>query len=98
MTLKKTLDNTTLTIEINGRLDASTSPQLEEEVKNSIEGVNRLVLDFKDVEYISSAGLRALLKSHKLMMKQGEMVVINASETTREVFELTGFMDYLTIE
>lgn len=98
MTLKKTLNDTTLTIEIDGRLDASSSPQLEEEIKNSVEGVKKLVLDFQNVEYISSAGLRVLLKAQKLMMKQGKMIITNASETTREVFELTGFMDYLTLE
>lgn len=98
MTLKKTLNDTTLTIEIEGRVDASTSPQLEEEIKTSAAGVKKLVLDFQNVEYISSAGLRVLLKSQKMMMKQGQMIVTNASETIREVFELTGFMDYLTLE
>lgn len=98
MTLNKTLNDATLTIEINGRVDASTSPILEEEIKNSAAGVKKLVLDFQNVEYISSAGLRVLLKSQKMMMKQGQMVVANASETIREVFELTGFMDYLTLE
>ncbi|MGN0669601.1 MAG: STAS domain-containing protein [Oscillospiraceae bacterium] len=97
MTLNKNLDGTTLTIEIIGRLDTTTAPQLEEEIAASIGGINKLVLDFGQLEYISSAGLRVLLKSQKSMMKQGKMIIVNASETIREVFELTGFMDILTL-
>lgn len=97
MTVNKNLDGATLTIEIIGRLDTTTAPKLEVELKTSIDGVNKLVLDFAQLEYISSAGLRVLLKSQKTMMKQGEMIIINASETVREVFELTGFMDILTL-
>ena len=97
MTVNKNLDGTTLTVEIIGRLDTTTAPKLEAELKTSIDGINKLVLDFAQLEYISSAGLRVLLKSQKTMMKQGEMIIINASETVREVFELTGFMDILTL-
>lgn len=97
MTLNKNLDGTALTIRIIGRLDTGTSPQLEAEITSSIGGVSKLTLDFAELEYISSAGLRVLLKAQKAMMKQGEMVIINASETIREVFELTGFIDILTI-
>ena len=97
MTLNKKLDGTTLTIEIIGRLDTTTAPQLEEEITASIGGINKLVLDFGQLEYISSAGLRVLLKSQKSMMKKGKMIIVNASETIREVFELTGFMDILTL-
>lgn len=97
MTLNKTLDGTTLTIKIVGRLDTVTSPKLEEEIESSIGGVSKLVLDFAELEYISSAGLRVLLKTQKAIVKQGEMIIINASETIREVFELTGFIDILTI-
>ena len=97
MTVNKNLDGATLTIEIIGRLDTTTAPKLEAELKTSIDGVNKLVLDFAQLEYISSAGLRVLLKSQKTMMKQGKMVITNASETIREVFELTGFMDILTL-
>ena len=97
MTLNKNLDGTTLTIEIIGRLDTTTAPQLEEEITASISGINKLVLDFGQLEYISSAGLRVLLKSQKAMSRQGKMVIVNASETIREVFELTGFMDILTL-
>lgn len=97
MTLNTNLDGTTLTIEIIGRLDTTTAPQLEEEITASIGGINKLVLDFRQLEYISSAGLRVLLKSQKAMSRQGKMVIVNASETIREVFELTGFMDILTL-
>ena len=97
MTLNTNLDGTTLTIEIIGRLDTTTAPQLDEEITASIGGINKLVLDFGQLEYISSAGLRVLLKSQKAMSRQGKMVIVNASETIREVFELTGFMDILTL-
>ena len=97
MTLNKNLDGTTLTIEIIGRLDTTTAPVLEEEITKSISGIKTLVLDFGQLEYISSAGLRVLLKSQKTMSKQGKMIIVNASETIREVFELTGFMDILTL-
>lgn len=97
MTFNKTLDGDTLTIEIIGRLDTVTSPQLEEEIKASVGEANNLVLDFGKLEYISSAGLRVLLKSQKMMAKKGEMVIVNASETVKEVFELTGFIDFLTL-
>ncbi len=97
MTLNTNLDGTTLTIEIIGRLDTTTAPVLEEEITKSISGIKTLVLDFGQLEYISSAGLRVLLKSQKTMMKQGKMIIVNASETIREVFELTGFMDILTL-
>ena len=97
MTLNKNLDGTKLTIEIIGRLDTTTAPILEEEIAKSVSEIKTLVLDFGQLEYISSAGLRVLLKSQKTMMKQGEMIIINASETVREVFELTGFMDILTL-
>lgn len=97
MTLNKNLDGTKLTIEIIGRLDTTTAPILEEEIAKSVSEIKTLVLDFGQLEYISSAGLRVLLKSQKTMMKQGKMVITNASETIREVFELTGFMDILTL-
>ena len=98
MTLNKNLDGTTLTIKLIGRLDTTTSPQLEEEIAASIGDVQKLVLDLGQLEYISSAGLRVLLKSQKLMGRTRRMTLVNVSETIKEVFELTGFMDYLTIE
>lgn len=98
MTIEKTLNGTELTIALNGRLDTTTAPQLEAELKRSVSGVEKLVLDFTALEYLSSAGLRVLLAAQKVMNKQGEMVVKNINETIAEIFEVTGFSDVLTIE
>ena len=86
-----------LNIVLKGRLDTVTAPQLEETVKNEVEGIKNLTFDLKELEYISSAGLRVLLASQKIMNKQGEMEVINVPEVVMEVFEVTGFSDILTI-
>jgi len=96
--LSKNLKNTTLTVNVEGRLDTSTSPELQEFIDNSIEGVTELILDFSGLEYISSAGLRVLLATEKTMKTKGKMIVKNLSEEVAEVFEITGFSDILTIE
>ena len=98
MTIEKTLNGTELTIAIVGRLDTTTAPQLETEFKQSIDGIEKLVFDFTDLEYLSSAGLRVLLAAQKVMNKQGEMIIKNVNETVNEIFEVTGFSDILTIE
>ena len=98
MTIEKTLNGTELTIALNGRLDTTTAPQLEAELKRSVSGVEKLVLDFTALEYLSSAGLRVLLAAQKVMNKQGEMIVKHVNETIAEIFEVTGFSDILTIE
>ena len=98
MTIEKTLNGTELTIELVGRLDTTTAPQLEAELKQSISGVEKLVLNFAALEYLSSAGLRVLLAAQKVMNKQGEMIIRNVNETIAEIFEVTGFSDVLTIE
>ena len=98
MTIEKNLNGTELTVTIAGRLDTTTAPQLEAEFKQSINGIEKLVLDFAALEYLSSAGLRVLLAAQKVMNKQGEMVVRNVNETISEIFEVTGFSDVLTIE
>ena len=98
MNIQKTVDGTALTVAVEGRLDTTTSPKLEEELRNSIAGVTRLVFDFEKLEYISSADLRVLLAMQKIMNKQGEMLLKNVSETVMEVFEVTGFADILSIE
>ena len=98
MTIEKNLNGTELTITIAGRLDTTTAPQLEAEIKQSINGVEKLVLDFAALEYLSSAGLRVLLSGQKVMNKQGEMIIKNVNETINEIFEVTGFIDILTIE
>ena len=98
MTIEKNLNGTELTVTVTGRLDTTTAPQLEAEFKQNINGVEKLVLDFAALEYLSSAGLRVLLAAQKVMNKQGEMVVRNVNETISEIFEVTGFSDVLTIE
>ena len=98
MIIEKNLNGTELTVTISGRLDTTTAPQLEAEFKQNINGVEKLVLDFASLEYLSSAGLRVLLAAQKVMNKQGEMVIRNVNETINEIFEVTGFIDILTIE
>ena len=98
MIIEKTLNATELTIKITGRLDTTTAPNLEAEFKSSIAGVEKLVLDFTALEYLSSAGLRVLLAAQKVMNKQGEMVIKNVNATVNEIFEVTGFIDILTVE
>lgn len=98
MTIEKSMEDKQLTLTLTGRLDTTTAPQLETELKRSIGGVESLVLNFADLEYLSSAGLRVLLAAQKVMNKQGKMVIRNVNETISEVFEITGFSDILTIE
>ena len=95
--IKKT-DGSQLSIRLEGRLDTTTAPQLEAELKESLKGVTGLTLDFEKLAYISSAGLRVILFAIKAMKKQGKLVVKNVNETVMEVFEITGFADMLTIE
>lgn len=82
---------------MEGRRDTTTSPSLEAELKQSLDGITELVFDFEKLEYISSAGLRILLAAQKVMNKQGSMVVKNVNEVIAEVFEVTGFSDILTV-
>ena len=98
MTINKTLNATELTVALTGRLDTTPAPHLEAELKTSLTGVDSLVMDFAELEYISSAGLRVLLSAQKVMNKQGKMVIRHANETILEVFEVTGFADILTVE
>ena len=98
MTIDKQLNGSELTITLNGRLDTTTAPELENAIKENIAGVTNLVMDFAGLEYLSSAGLRVILSAQKTMNKQGEMVIRNVNETINEVFEITGFIDILTIE
>ena len=85
-------------IDVAGRLDTTTAPRLEKTFNDIINDVKVLVLDFKGLEYISSAGLRVLLSAQKKMQKNGSMKLINVSEEIMDVFEITGFADILTIE
>ena len=98
MNILKEQNGSELVIKLEGRLDTSTSPQLEEELKTALEGIGLLVFDLSALEYISSAGLRVLLSAQKTMNKQGSMVVRGANEDIMEIFDVTGFADILTIE
>ena len=98
LNIEKDANGTELCISLTGRLDTTTAPELEKELKDSLDGVNELTLDFAGLEYISSAGLRVLLAAQKIMNKQGSMKVTNVNETIAEIFEVTGFSDILTVE
>ena len=98
MTMQKTQNGTDLAIALEGRLDTMTAPELEAELNQSLDAVQTLTLDFSKLDYISSAGLRVLLSAHKIMAGKGGMKVTNVNEIVREVFEVTGFADILTIE
>lgn len=97
MNIVKTADGSKLNMALEGRLDTSSAPQLETEMK-ALDGVTELVIDMAGLEYLSSAGLRVLLAAQKTMNKQGSMVLHHVNETIMEVFEITGFVDILTIE
>ena len=98
MIITKTTEGTSLTLVLEGRLDTVTAPQLESELRSSIDGIDKLFLDFTSLEYISSAGLRILLSTQKIMNKQGGMVIRNVNEDVMDIFDITGFADILTIE
>lgn len=98
MNIVKTLTDKTLNVAVEGRLDTVTAPQLEAELKQSIGDSEKLILDFAKLEYISSAGLRVMLVAQKAMKKRGELVIRNVSGAVAEVFEITGFSEFLTIE
>lgn len=96
--ITKNANGSDLTVVLEGRLDTTTAPSLESELKSCLDNVTNLVFDMKDLQYISSAGLRVLLSAQKVMNKQGTMIVRNASDDVKEIFDVTGFSDILTIE
>ena len=98
LNINKTIENGKALFALVGRLDTVTAPELEKELKDSLDGVNELTLDFAGLEYISSAGLRVLLAAQKTMAKKSGMKVAHINETIMEIFEVTGFSDILTIE
>ena len=98
MNMTKNQNGTELTIALEGRLDTTTAPELEQALKQDLEGATALTLDFSKLDYISSAGLRVLLSAHKAMSRKGGMKVTHVNEIVNEVFEVTGFSDILTIE
>lgn len=97
MTIQKTINGAALAVRIEGRIDTTTAPQLEAELKECMPGITDLMLDFAEVEYISSAGLRVLLGAQKTMNVQGKMTISHVSEDVMEVFDVTGFSSILTI-
>ena len=98
MTINKTTEGSKLTIALEGRLDTVTAPELEGELAGSTQGVKELVFDLKDLDYVSSAGLRVLLSAQKTMNKQGSMTIRGVKEEIMEIFDVTGFVDILNIE
>ena len=94
--IKKNLDE--LILEITGRLDTITAPTLDKTINDHFDEFESLILDLKNLEYISSAGLRVLLSAQKKMQQKGAMKVINVCEEVMDVFEMTGFADILNIE
>ena len=98
MNITKNIDAKKATLTLEGRLDTTTAPQLEKALDECIPTSDELVLDFADLEYISSAGLRVILKAQKAMNKKGSLKLVHVNEDTMEVFDITGFLDILTIE
>ena len=98
MKITSTMNDKELNIALEGRLDTVTAPDLERELKAKMDDADKLTFDFTNLEYISSAGLRVLLSSHKAMSKRGGMKVVHVNEVVSEVFEVTGFTDILNIE
>lgn len=98
MIITKTHNESLLTLTLEGRLDTTTAPELEAELQSSLGDVTELILDFSKLVYLSSAGLRVILSAQKRMNAQGKMVIRHVNDTIMEVFEITGFVDILTIE
>ena len=98
MTVTMNRNDTQLTVNIRGRLDTLTAPELEEKLEDALDGVEELILDLDGLEYISTAGLRVILSVIKQMDEQGEMKLRNVCDDVMDVFEVTGFIDFLNIE
>ena len=98
LNIEKTQNGSELLIAVDGRIDTNTAPQLDAELKNKLDGIDTLIFDLEKLQYISSAGLRVLLSTQKVMMKQGKMILRNVPAEIMDIFEVTGFSDILTIE
>ncbi len=98
MNITKSLENGVLNILLDGKLDTSTTPQATEEIEAELENAQSIVIDMKDLKYISSAGLRLLLSLHKKMAEKGGLTIKNVNDTNMEIFDFTGFTDILNIE
>ena len=96
--ITKQADGSTLTVKVEGRVDSNTAVELDRALNSALDGITKLILDFERLEYISTAGLRALLIAQKTMNQQGTIVIRNVSGAVKEIFEVTGFTDMLTIE
>lgn len=98
MTIEKKINGEAVTLVVSGRLDTQTAPELENELDTILSGLKELVFDFENLEYVSSAGLRVILKAQKTMNAQGSMKLTGVNDSIMEVFDITGFLDILTIE
>ena len=98
MTIEKKIGNDAATLIVSGRLDTQTAPELERELDGVLSGLKELTFDFANLEYVSSAGLRVILKAQKAMNAQGSMKLTGVNDSIMEVFDITGFLDILTIE
>jgi anti-sigma B factor antagonist len=97
MKIEKNVDGSNTSFALEGRLDTMTAPLLESEIQGKLDGVTDLEFDFAKLTYISSAGLRVLLSAQKIMNKQGKMTIKNVCDEIKEIFEVTGFSDILTV-
>ena len=98
MTIEKKINNDAVTLIVSGRLDTQTAPELEKELDSVLSGLKELTFDMTNLEYVSSAGLRVILKAQKAMNAQGSMKLTGVNDSIMEVFDITGFLDILTIE
>ena len=98
LSINRKIEDKRAVFTLEGRLDTITAPELEKELSATLQGVDDLTLDFDKLDYISSAGLRVLLTTQKIMNRQGKMKIVHVNSTIMEVFEVTGFIDILTIE
>ncbi len=98
MNIIKNVEGKKLIINVAGRLDTTTAPELEKSIAESIDEIDEMVIDFKELDYISSAGLRVLLSTQKSMAKKSGLSILNVNDTIKEVFEITGFDSILTIK
>ena len=98
MTIEKKINGEAVTLIVSGRLDTQTAPELEAELDSVLSGINELTFDMTNLEYVSSAGLRVILKAQKAMNAQGSMKLTGVNDSIMEVFDITGFLDILTIE
>ena len=98
MTIEKKINNDSATLIVSGRLDTQTAPELENELDAVLKGLKELTFDMTNLEYVSSAGLRVILKAQKAMNAQGSMKLTGVNDSIMEVFDITGFLDILTIE